>query len=538
MKLNILTYTLVFFYLLGIDVVGKESPSTYYPRPSLGAFQEFGAIQNGVLNGNAFEDLWLDKFGVYFVQKVIVENKLHLEGGFGGVFLFPRDPKEDEFSSSRWPNFNTKTFYMGPSIARATYHFGEVSSPWMKLSVGMFGYKYNSEAYNLGEYLFRSEAYPGVLMNGGFTTIGSSTPTIQGVQASFGNDNWNLDVLATTETTLPPLYDVSLGMVGEYRLANGAVTLGGGVLLKRLISVKNEVTTSESEYNSYYTIDGKEYTGYLDYYKGPVKYWKEELKVSTTANDSTSIQSNIDYYQSELDVVDNVSFQLSEIRKLNKNIDSEVDASVRAGLIAERDSINALVPNLKQYSSSAVILMGRATVAFGQLLGTEEIFHKDALKLYAEAAVLGVKDYPVLYDNVSERIPIMVGVNVPTFKLLDLLAIQVEYFDSPHLNSYQRRGQSSAVDENINVPYYPTVKREFVNYSDKDYLDATKDDNLSWTILAKKNITHGIQAQFQMGKDHMRTVQSGYFFGPTLSPGQLAVKNSDWYWMFQLSWGI
>jgi hypothetical protein len=73
------------------------------------------------------------------------------------------------------------------------------------------------------------------------------------------------------------------------------------------------------------------------------------------------------------------------------------------------------------------------------ILGTED------LKLYAEGAALGLKDYPANesqnnpgYEDIMERVPVMVGFNVPAFRVLDVLSVEVQWFGSRAPNSYNR----------------------------------------------------------------------------------------------------
>ena len=60
-----------------------------------------------------------------------------------------------------------------------------------------------------------------------------------------------MDLLATTETSLAPLYDFSLAGIGTYNLLDGFLTLGAGVNFKRLISVDKEKTSRKTRVNGY-----------------------------------------------------------------------------------------------------------------------------------------------------------------------------------------------------------------------------------------------------------------------------------------------
>ena len=61
-------------------------------------------------------------------------------------------------------------------------------------------------------------------------------------------------------------------------------------------------------------------------------------------------------------------------------------------------------------------------------------FGKNDLVVYGEAGLIGVKDYKGIYADRMQRIPVMLGFNLPAFGLLDDLAFEVEYYASPYKN--------------------------------------------------------------------------------------------------------
>ncbi len=61
-------------------------------------------------------------------------------------------------------NAATEKINFGPGISEASSQYDFTSN--LNLKFGYFGYKYNPDATDLGEYLFRSEAYPTMLQNG------------------------------------------------------------------------------------------------------------------------------------------------------------------------------------------------------------------------------------------------------------------------------------------------------------------------------------------------------------------------------------
>ncbi len=94
--------------------------------------------------------------------------------GLGGVFFYVL-PEQGGAPHTRLPKFG-----LGPVQAEYAYHFGNPESPLMDLQLGIFQYKYNPDAANLGEYLLRSGTYPGYLVTGGFNMINSASYQVQG----------------------------------------------------------------------------------------------------------------------------------------------------------------------------------------------------------------------------------------------------------------------------------------------------------------------------------------------------------------------
>jgi hypothetical protein len=125
----------------------------------------------------------------------------------------------------------------------------------------VFPYKYNEDARNLGEYLFRSLAYPAVVF-GGFE---SAFSRLTGVRASLCSiKNLRADLIVNMETDFPPYHDISMAAVADYDFAN-VLKLGGGIEFYHLISVDERMTTpsdpsNDSAVNSY--IDANGNTGY------------------------------------------------------------------------------------------------------------------------------------------------------------------------------------------------------------------------------------------------------------------------------------
>ncbi|MBD3392917.1 MAG: hypothetical protein GF418_12500 [Chitinivibrionales bacterium] len=82
------------------------------------------------------------------------------------------------------------------------------------------------------------------------------------------------------------------------------------------------------------------------------------------------------------------------------------------------------------YTKAGTKVMGRFSFDPKPLLPPTDFFAEDDLRLYAEAAILGVKNYPtstksdgdgtyeVGFDDITERVPVMAGINVPVHPLV------------------------------------------------------------------------------------------------------------------------
>jgi hypothetical protein len=158
-------------------------------------------------------------------------------------------------------------------------------------------------------------------------------------------------------------------------------------------------------------------------------------------------------------------------------------------------------------------LMGMVSFDPKKLLRSD-ILGKEDLKLYAEAAVLGVQNYPAtldssvthsittIYDDIMQRIPVMFGFNVPTFKLLDVFSIEGEWFGSRRPNDM---GAVVKYNQPIQIPgdkmsYYLKDTATVSHAAHQQYID----DDWKWSVYAKRTLAGHFQIIGQIASDHMR----------------------------------
>jgi hypothetical protein len=345
--------------------------------------------------------------------------------------------------------------------ADAEYFFGKSDDFNGELDIGYFPYKYNPDVRNLGEYMFRSGTYPGWLI----TNFDWSTARLAGIK--FSSDLfkiWHNDFLATSETAMFPYYDVSLSWLSSIKPFGKVLDIGAGVDLARVFPVNDFYTTPKTTINL------------------------KQIKNTPVA---------------VADTVNGVP---------GTRIDTTADSSY--------------------YTYSGTKLMGRLVFDFKGLLpdNVARIFGENDGRLYSEVCVLGLENQGVndsahgivaYYDKLWQRIPIMFGFNVPTFKILDVLSLEAEYYRSPYPDDFGNQLRWSSPTEGCPVPAVG-IGDYLVNQTDVYNRNFWK-----WSVYASKTFNKHFMLIVQAARDHSRTSTSY----PLYADGEECfVKPNQWYW--------
>ncbi|MGA2508207.1 MAG: hypothetical protein ABSF80_12105 [Chitinispirillaceae bacterium] len=137
----------------------------------------------------------------------------------------------------------SRRLYFYPYLSRAdlTYSFGDKQNPYLNIALGYFPFKYNDDARNLGEYLFRSGTYPQYLI----TNFDFPLARLLGLHLSGSLiDKIKWDVLATTNIEWTAIGDLNLSAIVSYKPIP-AIEVGGGVSFCSIISVNKNMTTPD-----------------------------------------------------------------------------------------------------------------------------------------------------------------------------------------------------------------------------------------------------------------------------------------------------
>jgi hypothetical protein len=158
----------------------------------------------------------------------------------------------------------------------------------------------------------------------------------------------------------------------------------------------------------------------------------------------------------------------------------------------------------QMYTFRGIKMMGMASFDPKKFIPID-IFGKEDLKLYGEVAILGLKDYPAAfngvdyYGEISKRMPISFGFNIPAFKALDVFSFEGEYFGSLMPNDLYN-GVFYNVPVPINVEKISTYKGDTANGGHKQYVQ----DNWKWSFYAKRTFAGHFQIVGTIASDHLR----------------------------------
>ncbi len=213
---------------------------------------------------------------------------------------------------------------------------------------------------------------------------------------------------------------------------------------------------------------------------------------------------------------------------------------------------DTVVTNLNEtgysnYTFQAIKVMARASLNL-QSIFQSELLGEDDLKLYTEAAILGVKDYPYYYTSMMARTPIMAGFNFPTFKLLDKLSLEVEYLKLQFPNSNYWSYATDAVP----VPgIFPSGGQSYhdllyggVSANDGSIIKPYDKSSMShrsfkWSFYLQRKVVPGLTLYAQAASDYMRGYNANVGPGALVPLYEPIIRTpSDWYYLVRLSLGI
>ena len=150
------------------DSAPTSVPRQRASRPDLAlAITGKGWVQSGQFvdmfnNGTELYHIWTSQTFMYSCVDATYRDRLRLSLGTEGTMWFNL-PKQTGTGQATYVHQENSSIIV--SDANASYRWGDLQSPFLCATIGLFPYKYDPQARNLGEYLFRSGTYPAYLIN-------------------------------------------------------------------------------------------------------------------------------------------------------------------------------------------------------------------------------------------------------------------------------------------------------------------------------------------------------------------------------------
>ena len=439
-------------------------------------FMQGGQFVNYKYRSTNFSHKWLQKNVMGFCLDAKVHPRLDIHVT-SGVFLTYNTIQQNMISQ---PDNLTNAPVGGFLLDRAelVLHCSpDPSSALINVGIGYWNQKYNHDARDLGEYLFRSGAYPGYIYQYGFDECFYHLAGIHVSSTLF--DSWYNEILLTSELDLAPYTDFSVAFLSDVSLLNKVFDIGAGIQWYRCFSADPDQTTPKAVVK-----------GGIIQYVAP-NYYLDSIGLNTDG---------------------------------------------------------FTVYDTSWYTYAGTKVMARVCFDPKPLLGFD-IFGPEDCKIYSEAAILGLKNYPKNtelsvntanrpisefgYENILDRIPRMVGVNVPSFKLLDLLSLECEYYGKRYVNAVP------VTTGNKTGNYEPAtclpVSKPDGGYGEYDSLYAQRGaTNWKWALYVKKTMFNNFSITAQAARDHiLHTIKGLSSFEDDRE--EALVKSNHWYWMLKFS---
>ncbi len=445
-------------------------------------FMEGGQFVNYKYRSTNYSHKWLQRnlLGFNFESKVHPRCEIFVTSGF--LLTYNTQSYKTVTNPDDFANAPVGSFFI--DRAEMVLHCSpDPTESLLDIGIGLWNEKYNHEARNLGEYLFRSGAYPGYIYQSGFDECFVNLAGIRLTNNLFGI--WHNELMLTSELQMSPFTDFSLAYLTDVSTANKVFDIGAGIQLYRCFSADPQMTS-------------------------PRNVWKNGVDQGVAPN----------YY-----------------------LDSIGDNGFGQALY-----------DTSYYTFAGTKVMAMLIFDPKPLFGGLDIFGKEDLKLYAEAAILGLKNYhnntfstdnpytfdnrPVSefgYDTLMQKMPMMFGFNVPVFKcpLLDLLSVEFEYYGKKYVNSVPiPRG--TATGGYFPASCLPTQKLEG-GYGEYDSLYPSGGAvNWKWSIYAKKTLFNNFTITVQAARDHILNTTRGFSM-KEVDREEALVKKNQWYWMLKFS---
>lgn len=235
----------IMVFMLSAGLCFGQDSSGIKITPNGWAAAEFGQVVSGFdKHVGDISHVAIDRIYLGTGANVVFSDRTKFTGKFE-VKAFNEFPRQviDGF---------TRRYYYYFYLTQAEVIHRLINSDALHLDIGggYFPYKYDNDARDLGEYLFRSTAYPQTLT----TEFDFPFARLAGVYArsaySAGENRINFDLLFTINTEWMAIGDLNMSMIASYNFAR-IFEIGAGVEFGSIISADENATTPKNNSTQY-----------------------------------------------------------------------------------------------------------------------------------------------------------------------------------------------------------------------------------------------------------------------------------------------
>jgi hypothetical protein len=433
-------------------------------KPTCNASLEFGNIIKGYdKNVGKLDNVWMEKviigLGAQVIYKSVDTLRLAAE-----MKMFNEYPRYELGGSRR--------LYHYPYVREAQVIHNFIDHDVVNIigGIGYYPYKYNSDVRNLGEYLFRSTAYPQTLS----TEFDYPYARLLGLYLKTTLfDKFNFDILITSNQEWIAVHDINAALLGTWKPSR-IFEIGAGVSIGSIFSADSNMTTPTKNAKHYVgTTNGKP--------DSTLTYTFAGNKVMARMSfDPKLLFTNTCFggFLGERDLKLYAEAALLGTDNYPRSFDSPLWYMNPLQRIPIMFGLTWPTNPLLTYLSPVV------PTALSYFLDPEHTFSKaDVARLSVTGGVGMAVGTGLWYleKKLSKKLR------------FDEISIETEWWGNPYANSLQ-----GAVDYNVPLPFRPT------DQPIKDSL-LYKNDNWRWSIYAKKTFADHYFVTIQAASDHMRT---------------------------------
>jgi hypothetical protein len=213
-------------------------------KPSASVYFQIGQLEQTFAPSQTWPDkTWDQRCDLRLNLNATVQERLRIIVGAEAAMITQVQPPVGGQAAGT----TSTSSYAFPREGQGIYTLGdeEENSP-LQIALGYFPFKYNPQASNMGEYLFRTGTYPPFIVN----DFDDCEARLLGLRVSsrlFGM--LRLDGLFTSETYFNPQGDYSLSLLAGFKPGK-IIDVGAGFSWSRLLPLDPKQTTRGIVYNS------------------------------------------------------------------------------------------------------------------------------------------------------------------------------------------------------------------------------------------------------------------------------------------------